>query len=299
MNLADILNMRYDDFLYRDDKQQIIEKLEFQKQNLLKCKEYNERHYKNIITIYNDILSDLSTFLNQNIEDDLMIYIGTLSAIVWKGYLSYLKQFRFDDLEVMDLEGYNGIDILSGIGCCRHLAFLFKDFFDKTKYDIKYTLCREYDVKADFGSLNFSRYSKDGVLSKCGLRGYQNSDSNLYDHAAIIFSIKNNYFVFDPTNIQLYKMKGTTGQMSMGIGKIEIYPFCFPYYLNVEIDDYMKKLKQSKIVSDTDKLWDKMMIGSNFVNENKLLFDEFYKKEEDGLREIKCTKEKILKNLNN
>lgn len=299
MTLNEILNIRYDEFKYLDNQKEILEKLSKQRNTLLKIKEYNERHYKVIIEIYNQILEDLSLLLKNNIDDDLLIYCGALSAIVWNGYVSNLRKFRYYEEETMDLEGYLGIDVLSGFGCCRHISYLFKDFLDKNNFNTEYILTREYDIKSDFSSLGFDRYSKFGKMPKCGFNGYINSETDDFDHACIIFYAKNNYFIYDPTNIQIYKMNGTKGKIGYGIGKIEMFPFSLIYYSDFDIEaleQYINNLQKSKSSYNIDILWNKMVIGSNFVMENRKLFDEFYNDKKYYLNTIDEEKKLILQN---
>jgi len=98
-------------------------KLYYEKENLQAIK-----NYKKLINLVARLVRELS------IEDNSISASFIISRLIYNGYISPTGYFTFDGKgKYKDILSYEGMDLATGRGCCRHIASFYKDVFDVLK----------------------------------------------------------------------------------------------------------------------------------------------------------------------
>lgn len=122
------------DLLYSINEESELVKAIMKKQNeynleVLKNRriyEENIKYYKEFIEIIANIIRKIA------LKNNSISYSYVILKLLYDGYLSnnflYTKQGNKEDL--FDIIGFLGIDIINGVGCCRHISAIHKDIFN-------------------------------------------------------------------------------------------------------------------------------------------------------------------------
>lgn len=84
--------------------------------------------YSDAIMLYDEYIDKVSTLINNLKEDksDLECAI-MMSLLLRNGYFSYQNKFNLSGNLPNEIKSYPGISIILGEGCCRNLAYFYKD----------------------------------------------------------------------------------------------------------------------------------------------------------------------------
>ena len=246
----------------------------------------NQNEYRYLIFKYQNILKELRIFINDLVGTNKFSEAAAISAIIFDGYVSYNKNFQIycGNSKTLDMCGYNGIDIIDGIGCCRHFSSFSTDTFSK-----------------DFVSIpchinGTNRLLSPEVLADIKLCNLTPDD--LADHLCILFSYYNRYYIFDPLNVNIYYVDN---QSAICINDYEIMQL---YYENLIADSFYSNRKMNqlfkKISLSNGNIFDELAV--NKINEaqeivlnNSNQCDNFYNNIKNNIKEVHEQKKLIIK----
>ena len=286
-----LINLEPEEYIYLNETDYIIK-------NYISCQKLinyltdeNIKKHPQLINSYKNILNQLKLFFDDiSVKKDILIYCGVLSNMLWSGYLSSNEKFIYNDIDEnpLDMEGFLGLDVICGEGCCRHISTFFNDFLNENDYASCYIKNNQY-LKQDYITLGIKRNKRDGEFQKDIMGKYVNDNSILGNHACVIFPYKNSYLVYDPTNIQLYIMKNLEGKLIFGKGLIKIHPFSLMTsnsLSNNEMKKYIYELSKSKNIKNKDNLIDLLKEGKNLIDKYSDECHDLNKLIEDDINEI-------------
>lgn len=95
-------------------------------------KRYKE-FYAEAIAEYNKLINLIARFIKElNLDNNAIILCMILKKLIFRGYFS--KDNKFDSRKngmFYDVNFLEGMDIVAGMGCCRHFAGFYSDIFKK------------------------------------------------------------------------------------------------------------------------------------------------------------------------
>lgn len=108
------------------------EKLLKLKDDYVKEVEKNKIIYKKNIEAYMKLIKLISLIVKEiGLKDNSISYSIVTSKLLNSGFLSKNLIFTKQQNDLFDIEGYLGIDVINGYGCCRNSASLHKNVFDQ------------------------------------------------------------------------------------------------------------------------------------------------------------------------
>ena len=219
-------------------------------------KEVSSKYYRDEYFNYKKVLEILSSFIKEH-NMNILEALGFLSYVVHSGRLSFDKcNFCFDESIEIDTEfiGYSGAQVLTGSGCCRHLSNFFVDVLTLCGFDTKYILNDVCDISGfPFTFCNrIFNYHLD-------LKEVHEEDNGFAKgkHACILFSYKNSYLVYDPTNLTILYVDDLKAFSIGGIDtmKINLVPSSLVLYGDFsypEMLEFIQKVRESQFDYDLE-----------------------------------------------
>lgn len=131
-------------YLFKDFNSPIIKRIVEKQLDYNKEIENNKIIYNENIEYYNSFIKLVSKLIiNIGIKDNSISYSRIFTNLLYDGYLSKKATFipTTESKYFFDIKGYLGIDIINGIGCCRHIASFYQDVFKNLDINGKALCC--------------------------------------------------------------------------------------------------------------------------------------------------------------
>ena len=243
--------------------------------------------YKEIESLYNNIVSNLAIFLKKlNILDPVEIF--TVYQFMYRnGYLSYNHSFNYD-ISMKDLAKLNGADVIRGTGVCRSIASFLTDLYKEMGYNscnllvnANSEILNNIDRKGNYPKWKISKKTNSFVKAISKMTNIASASNHL-----ITFVEKDdNSYIFDPTN-DAFLIKGKKNELVLpnnkeGRMKISYIMNSFNRITgsngNLESKSKIKNQleKPSIDYKEYENTYKNTLL---FIKDNLLLFEEFYNK---------------------
>lgn len=145
--------------------------------------------YKNLNRIYDKIVFNTKNLISLIENDNPVSIFATYNYLYKNGYLSYNKNFNFDDKNVIDMMNLPGIDLFRGKGVCRSISPVLTDIYKKFGYNAKTLL------------VNCSQIPLKGLLP---------------DHVITLVDDGFNSYKLDPTNELMFQKGDSNNLLAFG-----------------------------------------------------------------------------------
>lgn len=114
--------------------------------------------YQQFINNYND--------LNKTMSFNEVIQIHTMfNYLLYKGYLSKDKNFKFGTQEAREISAISGANIIMGTGVCRHISSMLTDILNAYGIDASYLGCYTKIFNLNITLLQEQKYSKEELIT--------------------------------------------------------------------------------------------------------------------------------------
>ena len=176
------------DYFYKKIESPIITSMQLEYR-----KEVNQNKiiYNDNIEQYNNFTKLVAELINDIGEKNNSIsYSRIFSKLLYDGYLSDSSHFIVTDQKeyLLDIKGFLGIDIINGVGCCRHISSFYQDVFDCLNMSGNALCCFEPNITDTSSNLDIS------------ITGRANHVINLLKYNGL-------YYVYDPMRKSFYYFK--------------------------------------------------------------------------------------------
>ena len=179
----------YDEKIYLNGNEEALTTLKKIKKDYIERKSFCMLNFKNEIEMYNEFIKEVVKFLSSfNITNEIQ-YSLMISHLIKNGIFS-IDEFDYECKLEYELEGFLGLNILYGKGCCRNASKFFEDVMTASR---KYS--EQYYCRASYTKLNFSRLKEANHVVNL-----INDGSNLYGFDAINIGL---YYFYSKEEIKL------------------------------------------------------------------------------------------------
>ena len=124
--------------------------------------------YEDSIKSYNEFIEMIAKFITEfKLENNSILLSILIRKLLYNGYFSKDNMFKENDKgPFYDIELYQGMDIVNGKGCCRHLAGFHNDLFKKLNIDssIIYCYVGNFDTSLNEASLNNANHAANLIM---------------------------------------------------------------------------------------------------------------------------------------
>lgn len=269
------------DYFYKKIESPIItlRQLEYRKEV-----EQNKIIYSDNIEQYNNF-TKLVAYLISNMgeKNNSIIYSRIFSKLLYDGYFSDDSYFVVTDQKeyLLDIKGFLGIDIINGVGCCRHISSFYQDVFGNIDMNGNALCCFEPDITEP--------YTHSDKL----ITGRTNHVVNLLKYNGL-------YYVYDPMRKSFYYFQDF----------IEMRPYLVDEknYLNPPL--YYRPYKEmivfdssyGDIVTNIITFINNCKNSANYVTSKEIFeivadADNIYKKSNNMLKEFKIEAKQYTKHI--
>lgn len=179
----------YDEKVYLNGNEEALSIIKEIKKYYIEQKKFCMLNFKNEIEMYNEFIREVVKFLSSfNITNEIQ-YSLMISYLTRTGIFS-IDDFDFECNLKNELEGFLGLNILYGKGCCRNVSSFFHDVMTSSN---KYS--EQFYCRASYTKLNFSRIKEANHVVNL-----INDGSNLYGFDAINIGL---YYFFSKEELKL------------------------------------------------------------------------------------------------
>lgn len=264
-----------------------------------RIRNYNSVRYNNIDEIYetyDNIINKIVLFIN-NISNskDAITYSTIITKLLWNGILSIDGNFRYNDEDLEIKELFNGLNVIYGEGCCRHISSVLKEIFNKM-FQENYCVLGKNKVKFGYDIFSILRNDLNGLMNN--INGPVMYDPNTSDrHVLNMISYNDRYYLFDATNLVVFKLKkNLKNNLYFGDGSIEIRPCSFLTYNNINSEQLRNILYKLDIKKDYLQEDELVAIIKNAINITSFdLMSDLHNEIKSELNELKDYKVKVLR----
>ncbi len=188
---------RYNKFLGNIDNYLFFDKKSLESQmfkEVLIFTDKNQKEFeinnKYLIKEYNKIIEEISKFIKElGLKNNPTSYYVILLELILNGYISRNNQFELtaDENIILDKDGYFGLDVINGYGCCRHMVEIFNKVLKYFKFEV-------YDIQTSFYVTDGKIYFGSKIMDGMG------------DHASLLIKYNGNYYIYDSVQLFVYKV---------------------------------------------------------------------------------------------
>ncbi len=120
-------------YLYVNKNSAIVKEILFEQVRFKWDGERGKKFFAETINEYNKLINLIARFVKElNLDNNAIILSLILRKLIFDGYFS--KDNKFDAIKkemFYDVNFFEGMDIIAGMGCCRHFAGFHSDIFKK------------------------------------------------------------------------------------------------------------------------------------------------------------------------
>ena len=242
---------------------------EYHKEN----RDESNKLYKDIIDIYDESINIIVNYLKKNNYVNPINVCSFISTLIYTGKL-YPSNCVFDLVPdgtklVQEIPGYEEMTILTGHGTHKNLAYFINDIL--LKLGVSSKICLMETTRLDEGTKTI----KSSIISGYKINNIvpDKGDIDIISpkEFGIIFMNDAYYYLFEPTNMLLYSVKGTTAKLLKGTSTAKILPLSYMTFNGTSVSSMRMNFQ--------------MMDMYNFVPENETL--EIYDRYFDGMLKVK------------
>lgn len=231
----------------------------------------------NTMEHYKELLKKISKLSQElNIGNSLELSI-LFSYLLWNGYLSKDKTYKFQSSNRANLSGMLFTDILDGIGVCINNSEMLKDILNECGYN-SCILVNHLD--------NFMTVHNTYKIQRNGISERRNILKEIItirkaNHAFNLIEDNNKLYVYDSTNLLLYNITNCNyAKLVNGKGKNIIFPYkSYFFCLNKNEVDLLDKLLTGAFTPQIYTKEDYTCIGTvnlDIIKNSSQLLEDFY-----------------------
>lgn len=229
-----------------------------------------------------------------NLKDSMDIFV-VFNYLLWNGYFSKDKDYVYTMSGRTNLWGHFGTDIINGQGVCLNKSHMLDSLLKTMNYEShmiinKVSKKMSRDYKPDIER----KIKKPGQLSiKLGAFLLSPITSIAGNHACTLVEKDNVYYVYDPTNLCVFKLDNfLQAGIIGGIGSIDIKPYSLSWFGGldnqkiVEIVDSYKNVESETNPYDVDAIQSSFETNLELCRNNTGLFNDFHAENESNRRMV-------------
>ena len=257
----------------------------------------NRYYYSDIMGKYNELLNKTSYLAKElHMQNSLELNI-LFSHLLWNGYLSKNKKYVFSSNDKKYITGLFFTDIMDGTGVCLNNSEMLKDFLNLNGYTS--SIMQNYyngNSKINY-RINIKRKNEENESKEDLIRKIFKREAN---HVFNLIEEYNKLYIFDPTNLLLYKLINPyKSALINGTGIFRLYPY--QSYMNcanlnevelldklITTDDYSSPYIKEDLISITE-------VNLEIIKNSKSLLEDFYIEARPYIIGISEEKNKVLK----
>ena len=183
----------YDEKVYLDDlkNKDAIHELELYRNDYIMKKAANELLFSNEISMYNEYLQNVSNFIKTLDFTTSIEKSSVILHLIEKGYLSYKEEYKYKEgKKECELKGYEGMNVLYGNVCCRHVASIFYDIARLCDVNVSKLYCNSCESRLlDFGTHKEADHMANLIEYNGNLYGFDISSGG------VLFYFMNNHLL--------------------------------------------------------------------------------------------------------
>ena len=237
------------------------------------------------------ILKNLCLPVNENYNSILINELGVkdpkeisyiITYLIWKGYFSQNKEFKFSlDREI--IYGLYGIDVIEGQGVCLNIATILCDVLKKLNMDAFLVSCNTDKISKINDELQFDieRNKNENTSIKHRFLDIFPMLLKISDHIVVAVHENDKYFLVDPTNLAFMNFDDFLQARYIGISTkvpLQVYGTYFTEFsksgediVNFFIESYKKRAIITHEVAKTHQEQ-----ASDLCRRESALFDDFH-----------------------
>lgn len=176
-----------------------------------------------IMEAYNDLLKKMSILAKElNFENSLELNI-LFSYLLWNGYLSVHKQYKFSSADKRNIDGLFFADIMDGKGVCLNNTEMLKDFLCYNGYPSAilqnfYNKSSKTDYKIQIAKQRDNKKNRENIIKNI-LKKNANHVYNLIED-------NNKLYIYDSTNLSMHKIINPyKSSLINGTGDFKLFPY--------------------------------------------------------------------------
>lgn len=203
------------------------------------------QQFEKEIAEYNNIILNTAKFIKElGLQDNHTSYYIIFTYLLWNGLVSKNMQYTFTNNNLLSLNGFQGLDIINGKGSCRSISNMLNSVFQQLGYDTHF-LVNSNRIKCITHVIDIERKNEKGVIPAPQLNAiFRHIEIDpVGNHASILLKSNGNYYVYDSTNLSIYKVdEPLAAKLYNGVGECHIKPWGFIMYENMKQLDILKLL---------------------------------------------------------
>ena len=257
----------------------------------------NKSTCSEILYYYNNIIHNISV-LSEELDLKKSLELCMLySHLLWNGYLSKNKEYKFSSNGIKRIPGLFFADIIEGKGVCLSNSHMLKDLLVSNEYnsvllETHYNLLSKNNYNIDITSTSEEVEKRILTIAEEIIK-YRKAN-----HVFNLIEDNNNMYIFDSTNLTIHKIidKYHT-ELITGKGSFKIFPY--QSYMLAETKKETELLDKLITSEDYDFLYTKFDIIAavevclEIIKNNLPLIEEFYIEMKQNITEISKEVNKI------
>jgi hypothetical protein len=243
------------------------------------------KKYPDSIEAYKSIINSTAQLCHElNLKDSMDIFV-VFNYLLWNGYFSKDKNYIYTLSERKNLMGYFGTDIINGKGVCLNKSYMLDNILNTMDYK-SYMICNKVPKKIirDYKPNIERRIKKHGQIPmKINAFLFSPITNITGNHACTLVEKDDVYYVYDPTNLCVFKLdKFLQAGIIGGTGIIDIKPYSLSWFGNLDNKKITEIVESYKNVENETHPYDIEDIKSSFESNLELcrnntgLFNDFY-----------------------
>jgi len=258
----------------------------------------NRNKYSELMHYYDILLKSMNMLARElNINNSLELSIF-FSYLLWNGYLSKNKKYRFCSDNLKKVVGLWFADIMNGTGVCLNNSDMLRDFLYMNNFNSTILSNHlhsfnkiDYSVPIVTKSISKEQNIFDNIVSSV-------INFRKANHAFNLIEDNSQLYIYDSTNLELFNVTGAYRvKLVNGYGKSDLFPYkSYRLCFNIEQSRLLDKLFDSDFYSspyNRDDLKNSSRSTITLLNYNKILLDYFYDEVRPYIRGISNELDKI------
>lgn len=168
-------------------------------------------------------------------KDSLDISI-LYSIMLWEGYFSENGRNLYSFSNRRMVEGFYGLDVLSGNGLCLNYSDMLSDLLITSGFGSALLInSLSKDMEVDYKPNIEMNKRQISIKDKIMLKKISPVVEEVGTHAFVLINDKGLYYIFDPTNLTIFSIDDMDCKNINGQGGSIINPI-FSYMMNIDTD---------------------------------------------------------------
>lgn len=177
-----------------------------------KIKEDEYRKYRDVIPMYDEYIDLLAKFIRKlPIEKNEISYSIVLDFLIHNGCLSKDGFFIFQKYSIRELRMAQGINVITGAGCCRNTSEFHERLFSKMNLNGKQTYVNSFSNSTDNFKNNYITHVANEITYENNIYLYDIINESLFkfntEYELVDVSSQRGYYYFKPYGDIIFKSK--------------------------------------------------------------------------------------------